>query len=155
MLFISCHFPCNMLTLFCKFNMLKVNDVTHTKDHTTGCLFDPWAHLGSKRRKLTRESWAGLFRDHILCEFPVNTPAPAFSADHCGACSLVARCPVKKGKPRCYLGYEDKARRIAQRRAWKGADEFKDRYRWRAGVEASMSEYDRLTGVKHLFGCAV
>jgi len=73
-----------------------------------------------------------------------------FSAAHCGACSLVARCPVKKGKQRYYLGYEDKARRIAQRRAWEGTDEFKDRYRWRAGVEASMSEYDRLTGVKHL-----
>lgn len=27
---------------------------------------------------------------------------------------------------------------------------FKDRYRWRAGVEATMSEYDRRTGVKHL-----
>ena len=29
-------------------------------------------------------------------------------------------------------------------------DEFTDRDRWRAGVEATMSEYDRRTGVKHL-----
>jgi len=28
--------------------------------------------------------------------------------------------------------------------------EFKDRYRWRAGVEATMSELDRPTGVKRL-----
>lgn len=32
-----------------------------------------------------------------------------------------------------------------------GADpEFKDKYRWRAGIEATMSEYDRITGVKRL-----
>ena len=29
-------------------------------------------------------------------------------------------------------------------------DEFKNRYRWRAGVEATMSEFDRRTGVKRL-----
>jgi len=40
--------------------------------------------------------------------------------------------------------------RLAQRRAYEKTDEFKDRYRWRAGVEATMSEYDRRTGVKHL-----
>ena len=40
--------------------------------------------------------------------------------------------------------------RIAQRRIFELSDKFKDRYRWRAGVEASMSEYDRRTGVKHL-----
>jgi hypothetical protein len=28
--------------------------------------------------------------------------------------------------------------------------EFRDRYRWRAGVEGAMSQYDRLTGVKRL-----
>jgi len=40
--------------------------------------------------------------------------------------------------------------RLAQRRAYEKTDEFKDHYRWRAGVEATMSEYDRRTGVKHL-----
>ena len=40
--------------------------------------------------------------------------------------------------------------RIARRRIYEQSDEFKDRYRWRAGVEATMSEYDRRTGVKHL-----
>ena len=40
--------------------------------------------------------------------------------------------------------------RLAKRRAYEKTDEFKDRYRWRSGVEATMSEYDRRTGVKHL-----
>ena len=40
--------------------------------------------------------------------------------------------------------------RLAKRRAYEQTEEFKDRYRWRSGVEATMSEYDRRTGVKHL-----
>jgi len=40
--------------------------------------------------------------------------------------------------------------RLAKRRAYEQTDEFKDRYRWRSGSEATMSEYDRRTGVKHL-----
>jgi len=39
---------------------------------------------------------------------------------------------------------------LAQRRAYERTDAFKDRYRWRSGIEATMSEYDRRTGVKHL-----
>ena len=40
--------------------------------------------------------------------------------------------------------------RLAKRRAIEQTTEFKDRYRWRAGVEATMSELDRRTGVKRL-----
>ena len=59
-------------------------------------------------------------------------------------------CPVKPGKKHYYLRYEEKTMRLAQRRAYEQTEEFKDQYRWRAGVEATMSEYDRRTGVKHL-----
>ena len=40
--------------------------------------------------------------------------------------------------------------RIARRRQHEQTQAFQDRYRWRAGVEATMSEYDRRTGVKKL-----
>jgi hypothetical protein len=40
--------------------------------------------------------------------------------------------------------------RIAKRRSFEETEEFKDRYRWRAGIEGTMSQYDRVTGVKHL-----
>ena len=40
--------------------------------------------------------------------------------------------------------------RLAKRRTYEQSDDFKDRYRWRAGIESTMSEYDRRTGVKHL-----
>ena len=74
----------------------------------------------------------------------------AFDSQHCGTCSFRETCPVKQGKKHYYLRYTDKEMRLAIRRAYEQTDEFKDRYRWRSGVEGTMSEYDRRTGVKHL-----
>jgi len=79
-----------------------------------------------------------------------NKISIAFSATSCQNCPELSRCPVKKGKKYYYLRFTDKEMRIAKRRQYEQSDEFKDRYRWRAGVEATMSEYDRRTGVKHL-----
>ena len=55
--------------------------------------------------------------------------------------------PGKKGH---YLRYDDKAIRLAHRRAQEDTPEFRDRYRFRAGVEGTMSQLDRLTGFKDL-----
>jgi len=73
-----------------------------------------------------------------------------FAAHDCQNCPILSMCPVKKGKKYYYLRFTDKEMRIAKRRIYEQSDKFKDRYRWRAGVEATMSEYDRRTGVKHL-----
>ena len=53
----------------------------YTKDRKTGQLFDQWCYLGPKRRKLMDESWAGLFREKILPELPVERMIPFFSPD--------------------------------------------------------------------------
>jgi hypothetical protein len=74
----------------------------------------------------------------------------AFDSSHCAACPFREACPVKPGKKHHYLRYDDKTMRIATRRAKERSPEFKDKYRWRAGIEATMSEYDRVTGVKRL-----
>ena len=74
----------------------------------------------------------------------------AFSSPRGNACPQRALCPVKPGKHYHYLRYDEKASRLAQRRAHQQTMEFRDRYRWRAGIEGTMSAYDRLTGVKHL-----
>jgi hypothetical protein len=50
----------------------------HARDRKTGSLFDKWAYMGPKRRKLLDDSWAGLFRREILPELPVEKLAPAF-----------------------------------------------------------------------------
>ena len=60
-------------------NYLKVNDMIHKRDHRTPSLFDPWDYLGPKRKKLISESWAGLFREHILAELPVQKLARFFT----------------------------------------------------------------------------
>ena len=74
----------------------------------------------------------------------------AYDSQDCGGCSFQGTCPVKQGKKYHYLRYTDKEMRLAKRRAYEQTEEFKDRYRWRSGVEATMSEYNRRTGVKHL-----
>ena len=47
-------------------------------DHKTPYIFDPFGHLGPKRRKQMEESWAGLFRKYILTELPVEVLAKKF-----------------------------------------------------------------------------
>jgi len=79
-----------------------------------------------------------------------NRHTAAFAYDQCFQCPLRASCPVKPGKKRWYLRYDDKAIRIATRRKQEQQPVFKDKYRFRAGVEATMSELDRRTGIKHL-----
>ena len=51
-----------------------------TKDHKTMPLFDHWDFLGPKRRKPMDQSWAGLFRKHILNELPVGKLRPYFAS---------------------------------------------------------------------------
>ena len=52
----------------------------HVRDRRTGSLFDPWAYLGPKRRRLLDRSWAGLFRKEILPHLPVEAITAAFHA---------------------------------------------------------------------------
>ncbi len=73
-----------------------------------------------------------------------------FDIKLCSNCPKRSQCPVEKGNKFNYLRFTEKDSRIALRRLYERTDEFKDRYRWRAGVEATMSEYDRRTGVKRL-----
>jgi len=73
-----------------------------------------------------------------------------FSFPDCEACPDLSGCPVKKGKKHYYLRCSNKEIRIARRRKNEQTEAFQDRYRWRVGIEATMSEYDRRTGVKRL-----
>jgi Transposase DDE domain/Transposase domain (DUF772) len=51
------------------------------RDHQTGDLFDPWEHLGDKRRRLLDRSWAAVFREHLLKHLPVCELAAHFSRE--------------------------------------------------------------------------
>lgn len=51
-----------------------------TRDLHQADLFDPWAFLGEKRRRLLDGSWAGVFRKHLLEHLPINRFAEHFSS---------------------------------------------------------------------------
>lgn len=73
-----------------------------------------------------------------------------FSKDKCSVCIKQDSCPSKAGKDNYYIRYDDKAIRLAKRRAREKTEEFREKYRFRAGVEATMSALARRTGIKHL-----
>jgi hypothetical protein len=68
----------------------------------------------------------------------------------CQDCPSFDQCPVSIGKKGCYYRYTEKDIRLAHRRREEESPSFREKYRYRAGVEATMSEFDRRTGIKHL-----
>jgi len=60
--------------------MIGAAAMIHAHDHKTPYLIDPRDYLGPKRRKLLDESWADLFRQHILAELPVQKIATCYTA---------------------------------------------------------------------------
>ena len=50
------------------------------RDRRTGEMFDRWSDLGEKRRRLLERSWAGVFRDHLLVDLPVDHLCRHFDA---------------------------------------------------------------------------
>jgi hypothetical protein len=86
----------------------------------------------------------------ISVERPNDRFIAKFHCLDCQACPEVKNCPVSEGKKAFTYYYDDKAIRLSKRRINEDSEEFKDVYRYRAGVEATMSQYDRRTGVKKL-----
>ena len=93
---------------------------------------------------------AGHRPDNIHYKKKTDRFSARFDRQRCQNCPLVDPCPIKAGKKYYYLWYSQKEARLACRRQFEDSPAFIDIYRWRAGVEATMSQYDRLTGVKHL-----
>ena len=73
-----------------------------------------------------------------------------FDKTVCDSCPKQSDCPVKRQKKRCTLSYDAKSLRLARRRKQEQTPKFKERYRYRAGAEATMSDLARVTGLKHL-----
>ena len=73
-----------------------------------------------------------------------------FDSASCDECAKNKICPVKKKKKYHSVNFSGKTLRLTKRRLHEKTDEFKERYRMRAGVEATMAEFDRRTGVGHV-----
>ncbi len=73
-----------------------------------------------------------------------------FNLKHCAVCSLCEQCPVTRTKKYTRIRYSYKDVRLAKRRQYEKTPAFIKKYAFRAGVEATMSEYKQLTGVGRL-----
>jgi hypothetical protein len=75
-----------------------------------------------------------------------------FSGEHCTQCELLPLCLVKRRKKGLYrLRYKPKDMAASQRRVEQQTTHFKERYKIRSGIEATISEADRLTGLKRVW----
>ena len=68
----------------------------------------------------------------------------------CDFCSRQSDCPVIRVKKSATISYDNKALRLARRRAKEKTESFREIYRFRAGAEGTMSDLDRITGIKNL-----
>ena len=68
----------------------------------------------------------------------------------CDTCPQQSQCPVKRVKRSATIAYDAKLLRLSRRRAHEKSEAFRQRYRFRAGIEGTMSDLDRITGIKQL-----
>lgn len=68
----------------------------------------------------------------------------------CDNCPRQSDCQVKREKQYSTISYDAKSLRLSRRRAKEKTEAFREIYRFRSGVEGTMSDLDRMTGIKHL-----
>ena len=79
-----------------------------------------------------------------------NNLTARFSQAHCRVCPRLDTCPVKVRKTDAYLRYDDKQFRLARRRVYEQTSDFLEQYRWRAGIEGTISHLKADTGANRL-----
>jgi hypothetical protein len=70
--------------------------------------------------------------------------------EDCMNCSLKENCQTKNGPRGRRMIYSEKEIRLWQRRQYEGSAEFKDKYRYRAGIEGTNSRYIHMTGARRV-----
>ena len=85
-----------------------------------------------------------------VCRTRTNRLRARFNKQTCCECPHLKNCPVKLYKKASFVRYDDKILRLAQRRAYEQTREFKDRYRWRAGIEGTNSHLKSDVGTERL-----
>jgi IS5 family transposase len=68
----------------------------------------------------------------------------------CDNCPRQSECSVKRDKKSCTISYDAKSLRLSRRRQREKEEAFTEKYRYRSGIEGTMSDLDRITGLKRL-----
>ncbi len=79
-----------------------------------------------------------------------DTITGIWSQDVCATCALFSSCAVKKAKNAYRLLYNHNEADAALHRRNEQSEEFKEKYRYRAGIEATNSRYIQMTGARRL-----
>lgn len=122
-------------------------------DHATGegveLVAPAMPPKGYKQKRLTLENFEldkqGLVQKcpagHAPCSASIGPKRiqARFDVDVCDSCDSRDRCPVQIKGGYARLQYTHDRLRQCRRRRSQDSDEFRDRYRWRAGIEATMS----------------
>jgi IS5 family transposase len=116
--------------------------------------------MGAKRKGFDLEQFSLECNNQITLCPQANKPISVkkrndifnakFSRADCSSCPQLENCPVSKYKKAYTYYYNQKTISISKRRQNEDTESFRKVYRFRAGIEATMSQFDRLTGVKHL-----
>lgn len=85
-----------------------------------------------------------------VCRTRTHRIQARFNKKICYVCPRLENCPVQPGKKSSYLRYDDKTLRLTLRRAYEQTRDFKDRYRWRAGIEGTNSHLKSDFGAERL-----
>jgi len=116
---------------------------------------------GEKKGKSARLSEFALTEEGGIANCPMgNAPIEdvargnhrevVFAVEHCLGCPRRKECPVKSVRRGYGFSYDKKQVKMARRRAAEKTASFRDRYRYRSGIEGAFSALDRLTGMKQL-----
>lgn len=79
-----------------------------------------------------------------------GTITARWSKEDCMNCSLKENCQAKNGPRGRRMIYTEKEIRLWQRRQYEGSAEFKDKYRYRSGIEGTNSRYIHQTGARRV-----
>ncbi len=79
-----------------------------------------------------------------------DSQTAVFSSEQCMSCSKRESCPVKKGKKGFLINYREKEVKTTIHRQYEQSEEFKDKYRYRSGIEATNTRYIHMTGARRL-----
>jgi len=79
-----------------------------------------------------------------------GTLTAIWAKEVCGTCPLFPSCSVRKAKSDYRLLYNRNEAEAALHRRYEQSDEFKDKYRYRAGIEATNSRYIHMTAARRI-----
>jgi len=79
-----------------------------------------------------------------------GTRTARWSKEDCMNCPMQEQCPAQHGPRGRKLFYSEKEIRLWQRRQIEESPEFKDKYRYRSGIEATNARYIHMTGARRV-----